>query len=75
MLNAGALGEYYGVQGMSWKVPADPRRPGPHRATVDGRKLQLYYDGSHLRLVAWRTPKAVYWVTNTLDDVDPELRA
>jgi hypothetical protein len=27
----------------------------------------LYYDGSHLRLVAWRTPKAVYWVTNTLD--------
>ena len=26
----------------------------------------LYYDGSHLRLVAWRTRKAVYWVTNTL---------
>src|SRR6201999_2984439 len=27
----------------------------------------LFYDGSHLRLVAWRTAKAVYWVTNTLD--------
>ena len=32
----------------------------------------LYYDGSHLRLVAWRTKKAVYWVTNTLTHVDPE---
>ena len=33
---------------------------------VDGRKLELYYDGKRLRLVAWRTPKAVYWVSNTL---------
>ena len=29
-LYAGAYGEYYGVQGMSWQLPADPRRPGPH---------------------------------------------
>jgi LCP family protein required for cell wall assembly len=65
VLYAGAYGEYYGVQGTTWKDPpmlddADDTRK------VNGRKLQLYYDGSHLRLVAWRTPKAVYWVTNTL---------
>src|SRR6185503_10711234 len=64
-LYAGAYGEYYGVQGMSWKYP--PILDDPDRVRdVGGRKLMLYYDGSHLRLVAWRTEKAVYWVTNTL---------
>ncbi len=59
-------GEYYGVQGMTWKYP--PILDDPDRTrTVDGRKLQLYYDGSHLRLVAWKTQKAAYWVTNTLN--------
>ena len=66
VLNAGAFSEYYGVQGMSWKDP--PILDDPDRTrTVDGRKLQLYYDGSHLRLVAWKTQKAAYWVTNTLN--------
>ena len=42
-------GEYYGVQGMSWKYP--PILDDPDRVRdVDGRKLMLYYDGSHLRL-------------------------
>ncbi|WP_084284251.1 LCP family protein [Solirubrobacter soli] len=64
-LYAGGYGEYYGVQGMSWRYP--PILDDPDRTReVEGRKLMLYYDGSHLRLVAWRTPKAVYWVTNTL---------
>jgi hypothetical protein len=50
---------------MSWRFP--PILDDPDRVRVlDGRKLMLYYDGSHLRLVAWRTSKAVYWVTNTL---------
>ena len=26
----------------------------------------MYYDGRRLRLVAWKTRKAVYWVSNTL---------
>ena len=34
----------------------------------------LYYDGSHLRLVAWRTQNAVYWVTNTLTLSIPNSR-
>ena len=33
---------------------------------VNGRKLELHYDGRRLRLVAWRTRRAVYWVSNTL---------
>ena len=55
VLYAGAYGEYYGVQGMTL---AATRRSSTTRTAsrdVDGRKLMLYYDGSHLRLVAWRT--------------------
>ena len=41
--------------------------PGVHIvARIDGRSFQLFFDGDRLRLVAWRTPKAVYWVSNTL---------
>ncbi len=66
-------GEYYGVQGMSWRFP--PILDDPDRTRdVDGRKLMLYYDGSHLRLVAWRTSKAAYWVTNTLTMSIPNSR-
>jgi LCP family protein required for cell wall assembly len=72
-LYAGAYGEYYGVQGMSWKYP--PILDDPDRTRdVNGRKLMLYYDGSHLRLVAWRTQKAAYWVTNTLTMSIPNSR-
>jgi len=72
-LYAGANGEYYGVQGMSWRFP--PILDDPDRVRdVNGRKLMLYYDGSHLRLVAWRTPKAAYWVTNTLTMSIPNSR-
>jgi LCP family protein required for cell wall assembly len=72
-LNAGAYGEYYGVQGMSWRFP--PILDDPDRVRdVNGRKLMLFYDGSRLRLVAWRTAKAVYWVTNTLTTSIPNSR-
>ena len=33
---------------------------------IGRREYELHYDGDRLRLVAWRTPKAVYWVSNTL---------
>jgi polyisoprenyl-teichoic acid--peptidoglycan teichoic acid transferase len=65
VLRAPGIGEYYGVQGMMWKAP--PILDNPDRTVVrKGRKLKLYYDGSRLRLVAWKTRKAVYWVSNTL---------
>ncbi|PZS12674.1 MAG: LytR family transcriptional regulator, partial [Solirubrobacterales bacterium] len=37
--------------------------------TVAGRRLALYFNGHKLTLVAWRTPQAVYWISNTLTDV------
>jgi LCP family protein required for cell wall assembly len=59
------IGEYYGVQGMTWKDP--PVLDGAHDTrTVNGRNLLLYYDGRRLRLVAWKTKRAVYWISNTL---------
>jgi polyisoprenyl-teichoic acid--peptidoglycan teichoic acid transferase len=67
VLFAGADGEYYGVQGMTWKSP--PILDNPDRTrVVNGRRLRLYFDGHHLRLVAFKTRHAVYWVTNTLSD-------
>jgi LCP family protein required for cell wall assembly len=64
-LYAGAYGEYYGVQGTTWRYP--PILDDPDRTrTVDGRRMMLYYDGSRLRLVAWRTSRAAYWISNTL---------
>ena len=74
VLYAGALRRVLRRPGDELEVPADPRRPGPHARPSNGRKLMLYYDGSHLRLVAWRTQKAVYWVTNTLTLSIPNSR-
>ena len=59
------VGEYYGVQGTTWRFP--PILDDPHEVVRrNGRKLMVYRDGKRIRLVAWRTPKAVYWVANTL---------
>jgi polyisoprenyl-teichoic acid--peptidoglycan teichoic acid transferase len=65
VLAKGVIGEYYGIQGMTWRHP--PILDDPHETIVrDGRKLMVYRDGKRIRLVAWRTRKAVYWVSNTL---------
>jgi LCP family protein required for cell wall assembly len=60
-----ANGEYYGLQGTTWKDP--PILDGPsEKRRVGGREYELYFAGDRLRLVAWRTPKAAYWISNTL---------
>jgi polyisoprenyl-teichoic acid--peptidoglycan teichoic acid transferase len=58
-------GEYYGIQGTRWMDPPILEGPSEER-TIGKRKFELHYEGDRLRLVAWRTPKAVYWVSNTL---------
>jgi LCP family protein required for cell wall assembly len=65
VVEAPGIGEYYGIQGTNWKSPPMLRSPSETRE-VDGRKLMLYRDGSRLRIVAWKTPKATWWVSNTL---------
>jgi polyisoprenyl-teichoic acid--peptidoglycan teichoic acid transferase len=65
VVSKGVVGEYYGVEGMSWKDPPLLDNPDAVRI-VNGRRLLIYRDGSAVRIVAWRTRKAVYWVSNTL---------
>jgi polyisoprenyl-teichoic acid--peptidoglycan teichoic acid transferase len=61
----GTIGQYYGVEGTTWRSPPildDPTR----RIRTRGRTYELFYDGSRLRLIAWRTRHGSYWVANTL---------
>jgi LCP family protein required for cell wall assembly len=67
VVNTGLDGQYYGIQGMDWKSPPILDDPSA-QLKVAGRKYQLFYDGNRLRLVAWRTPRAVYWVSNSLSE-------
>jgi polyisoprenyl-teichoic acid--peptidoglycan teichoic acid transferase len=58
-------GQYYGVQGTTWRNP--PILAAAHETRrIGGRTFRLYMDGGRIRTVAWETPKAVYWVSNTL---------
>lgn len=60
-------GNYMGVQGLAWTDPPILNNPSSDTRTINGKKLDLYYDGTRLRLVAWRQPRAVYWISNTLE--------
>jgi LCP family protein required for cell wall assembly len=65
VFSAGFIGQYYGLQGTKWQDP--PILDAPHEThTIHGRKFAYYYDGSRLRLIAWRSKGAVYWISNTL---------
>ena len=64
----GDPGNYYGVQGTTWQDPPILRNPSADHRTVNGKPLDVYYDGLHLRLVAWHTPQAVYWISNSLQE-------
>jgi LCP family protein required for cell wall assembly len=65
VIKKGYVGEYYGLQGTSYTDA--PLLKQAHRSrTLHGRKFDLYYDGDRLRLVAWKTGDAVYWISNTL---------
>jgi LCP family protein required for cell wall assembly len=62
---AGENGQYWGVQGTTWRSPPILDDP-TDTIKLRGRTYDEYYDGSRLRLIAWRTPRGVYWVSNTL---------
>jgi polyisoprenyl-teichoic acid--peptidoglycan teichoic acid transferase len=65
VMHSGILGEYYGIQGTTWKDAPILDSPTTTR-TIDGRGYELHYDGDRLRMVAWKTNDAAYWVSNTL---------
>ncbi|HEY2636602.1 MAG TPA: LCP family protein [Solirubrobacteraceae bacterium] len=66
-LTTNGIGQYYGVQGTTWRSPPLLRSPSEIR-TVNGRRLLLFFDGRRLRFVGWRTNRAVYWISNTLSE-------
>ncbi len=64
----GGLGQYYDLQGTTWTSP--PILNGPDQTIqLAGRKLQLYFEGQRLRVVAWRDGAGVYWLVNTLQNI------
>ena len=65
VITKGVIGEYYGIQGTTWK-DAPILRDASETRVLGGRKFELHYDGDRLRMVAWRTNRAVYWLQNTL---------
>jgi len=65
VVSVGEPGEFWGIQGMTWKDPPILQNPDGTRE-VNGRKLLLFYDGARLRMVAWKTSRAAYYVTNTI---------
>ena len=62
-----ALGQYYGVQGTTWQHPPILNNVTETR-TVNGRVFDLFFNGAHVSLVAWRTASGVYWISNSLTD-------
>jgi LCP family protein required for cell wall assembly len=65
VLQTGVVGEYYGLQGTTWTEP--PILQGvTETRRIGKRTFELVRDGDRVKLVAWRTPKAVYWISNTL---------
>jgi LCP family protein required for cell wall assembly len=65
VIKKGYVGEYYGLQGTTFKDA--PLLDQPHSSrTIRGRQYDLYADGSRLRLVAWHDGHSVYWISNTL---------
>jgi LCP family protein required for cell wall assembly len=65
VIKKGLIGEFYGIQGTTWK-DAPLLRDASETRELGGRKFELHYDGDRLRMIAWRTERAVYWLQNTL---------
>jgi LCP family protein required for cell wall assembly len=65
VIKTGLIGEFYGLQATTWRNPPILEDASETR-TLGRRRFEVHYDGDRVRLVAWRTRKAVYWISNTL---------
>ncbi len=69
-------GEYANVQGTTWPGaghaagPPILRSPSATRV-VSGKLLYEYSQGGRFSVVAWKTNRGVYWISNTLQDNIP----
>jgi polyisoprenyl-teichoic acid--peptidoglycan teichoic acid transferase len=60
------IGDYWGVQGVGWTNPPILREASTVKK-LGRRKFYIYSDGPRVRLVAWKTRDATYWVSNSLE--------
>jgi hypothetical protein len=66
-INGGVDGRYIGVEGTAWKRAPILDHVTEYRR-VNGKRIGCFFDGKHLRLVAWRTRGGVYWIENDLSE-------
>jgi hypothetical protein len=59
--------EYWGIQETSWTDAPILHGPSTTRK-IGGREYRLFFNGSHLHLIAFEQNGAAYWVVNTLLD-------
>jgi hypothetical protein len=68
VIDQGGLGQFYDLEGTTWQTPPILAHPN-QTITLGGRRLQLYFEGQRLRVVAWHDGAGVYWLTNTLQNI------
>jgi LCP family protein required for cell wall assembly len=64
----GAGNVYWQIIQTDWKDASILRKPTGKYPLKDGRKLDLFTNGGSIHMVVLRTPRASYWVVNTLRD-------
>jgi polyisoprenyl-teichoic acid--peptidoglycan teichoic acid transferase len=65
VIDHGGLGEYYDVQGTTWSEPPLLNNP-TEQIPIGSRHYSLFYDGEHIKTIAWHERGATYWIENTL---------
>ncbi len=67
VVGTASQGGFWDVQAIAWTGAPILASPDATR-TIAGRSYSLYYDGSHLHMIAWQAGGVAYWVANTLDE-------
>ena len=72
----GGIGQYYGIQGTSWKDPPVLKMT-TDTVRLAGRDYRIEYDDKRIRRLIWTTPNGTYWVNNSLKNSlsNSEMRA
>jgi polyisoprenyl-teichoic acid--peptidoglycan teichoic acid transferase len=66
----GGLGQYYDLEGTTWQHPPILNNPS-QTIRLGGRTMQVYFEGRRIRVIAWHSGGAVYWLVNTLQNILP----
>jgi hypothetical protein len=65
VVDEGELGQYYDIEGTTWTNPPVLSNP-TQTIRLGSRTYSLFYDGEHVKTIAWREEGAAYWIENTL---------